>query len=441
MPFSSQITSIVIASIAGIALGAVLVTYAWSPLPKPLSTSTEFALTKSQSVPSTNRSPNTQLEVSSRSSVTENLLQAFSETSEIAAMRALLTALDRHHPETAAEFAGFFKQHPYKQQHATYWKLFFSSWGSFDPSAAVAFAQVRFKEATRANFFIASILRSSVDQDIEGTLDIARSILPKGTGNHGELALEALEKLITHDPALATRGLAQLSDPEMVMELAGNRITELSKEDLPGALAQWDSTEGEARAFLLGKIASALAETDPIAAADLITGNGHPSIAANDLASIASQYMAKDPVSAFEWIAKIPKEKFSENLLEASVSAWALADLSGARQWLATHEPAPEFDSTIAAISKTIAKTDPALGIESSAQLIHDAARSEETLFHLAMGWQEESPTEFSQWLQNTPLIPDHQKSRLAARELHVAPPATTPLSPAIKTSLDNGRL
>ena len=372
-------------------------------------------------------------------SIEELLDLAFAEQSEIQGTRYFMSALDQHNQETAGTFSAYFSKTSFLKRHFHFWRLYFSSWASFNPKAAMTYITNRFDQLALQQEFFFSVLKSWHQNSPEEALAAAGKIFMQDEGTQGELALDHIRELITKDPGKGLEYLVRMSDPEAVMEVAGFQLKSITRKNLTAALEQLASTEGEAKAYLTGQLLSAWSESDPAATANWLVQNGHPPISPGDLQAVAANYVKKDPAAAFEWIGKLPDSLYTEELLLQSASAWAAADPAGIQSWLRDHQPAAEADPVVIAVARNLAKTNPDEALVTATRLIHDPAKNQETLYDLAMTWQQAQPQAFENWLEDTPLIPAEQKQRLLAKEFQGSgqstPPTSSPAQP-----LSNGR-
>ena len=345
--------------------------------------------------------------------------KAFSEQSEIRATRHLMQALSQHRKETAPSFAAYFTAIPFSNSYFSHWRLFFSSWGTFDGPAALAYIRKRFDQPALQREFYYSVLKSWNHEMPDEALRGAGEFLVATPGTAGELATEFVRDLMESDPQKGISQMVRLNDSEAVMAMAGQQLALLAKKDLRSALERLSGAEGEPKLFLTGQLLTAWSETDPVGAGNWLAQQGHPVISPGDLNAIAANYVKVDAAAAFTWVNNLPDSLFSEQLVERTSAAWSERDPAGATAWLSKLKPGPEYDSVVVALVRTIAGENPAEALAASTSKIHDAAKAQETFFNLATEWKEKSPEEFANWLEDTKLLESEQKSRLRNREFH----------------------
>lgn len=365
--------------------------------------------------------------------------KAFSERSEIRATRLLMDALSQHRKESADVFAAYFSSIPFSKSHFNHWRLFFSSWGTFDGPAALAYIQKRFDQAALQREFYYSVMKSWNHGLPRDALDGAGEFLLSTPGPVGDLATEYVRDLLASDPDKAIMQMVRLSDPESVMEMAGEKIASLARKDVHAALKWLDSVKGDSKSFLTGRVLATWSGADPVGAATWLARQGYPMISVNDLGAIAANYVKTDVTAAFEWIHSLPDSHFSAQVLETTTTAWTKNDPVGATKWLANHNPASEYDPVVTAIVRTIARGNPAEALEASSK-IHDAAKAQETFFQVAMDWKEKQPVDFMNWLQDSNLITSEQKIRLQNREFHAAAMSGGNPAPVVREATTDGR-
>ena len=351
-----------------------------------------------------------------------------------------MSALDQHNKETAGTFSAYFSKTSFSKRHFHFWRLFFSSWATFDAKAALTYINNRFDQHALRQEFYYSVLKSWHKESPEESLAAAKKIFGLEKEIQGKLAFDHIREVIASDPAKGLEYLVRMNDPEAVMEVAGFQLKALARKDLAAALEQLSQSEGEAKNYLTGQLLSAWSETDPAATASWLTKNGHPAISQGDLQTIASNYIKKDAEAAFEWISTLPDNLYSEELLLHSAASWAASDPAGIQSWLRDHQPTAEADPVVIALAHNLAKTNPDEALVTATRLIHDPAKNQETFYHLAMEWQQAQPQAFENWLEETPLIPPDQKQRLLAKEFQGNTRPSSPTQPAQVQPLDNGR-
>lgn len=345
--------------------------------------------------------------------------QAFAESSEYKGIRCLIAALRRHRRETAPEFAAYFSALPFSRDRVQHWRLFFSSWGTFDGPSALAFIQKRFDQPELRQMFYVSVLKSW-EQGADGDrLAGAGDLLVATPGSVGDLAKEYVSNLLAKDRAKGIERMIRLSDPEAVMEMAGLQLMELTKTNLGVALERLGQVQGEAKPYLTGQLLNAWSLSDPKRAVEWFAGQGHPAISPHDLNAMAANYVKVDPTAAFAWINGLPDALYGESLLRQAAEAWAKVEPAATKTWLAEQRPTAELDPVVEALVRNFAKENPAGALETANALIYDAAKSQEVFFELAMEWKTKSPEAFASWLKSTKLVNSPQKQRLLQREFH----------------------
>lgn len=344
--------------------------------------------------------------------------QAFAESSEYKGTRCLITALGRHRRETE-QFAAYFSALPFSRDRLQHWRLFFSSWGTFDGPAALAFIRKRFDQPELRRVFYVSVLKSWEQGANGDRLAEAGDLLVATPGVAGDLAKEFVNNLLARDRAKGIERMIQLGDPEAVMEMAGLQLMDLAKGNLGVALERLGQVQEEAKPYLTGQLLNAWSLSDPKRAAEWFAAQGHPAISPGDLNAMAANYVKVDPTAAFAWINNLPDSLYGESLLRQAAAAWAKVDPAATRTWLAQQRPAAELDPVVIALVQNLSKENPASALETASTLIYDPAKSQEAFFGLAMEWKAKSPAAFANWLQSTKLVDSPQKQRLLNREFH----------------------
>jgi len=366
--------------------------------------------------------------------------QAFAEPSEYKGIRYLMAALGRHRRETAPEFAAYFSALPFSRDRVQHWRLFFSSWGTFDGPGALAFIQKRFEQPELRQVFYVSVLKSW-EQGADGDrLAEAGDLLVTTPGTVGDLAKEYVSNLLAKDRTKGIERMIRLNDPESVMEMAGLQLMELAKTNLGVALERLGQVQGEAKPFLTGQLLHAWSLSDPRRAVEWFAGQGHPAISPGDLNAMAANYVKVDPTAAFAWINGLPDALYGESLLRQAAEAWSKVDPAATRTWLAEQRPTAELDPVVEALVQNFSKENPAGALETVNALIYDPAKSQEVFFELAMEWKAKNPAAFASWLESTKLVNSPQKQRLLQREFHGDGANGAPVKPTPAAVPHDGR-
>lgn len=379
-------------------------------------------------------------QVMSSESIGSLLDKAFAEKSEILATKHLMLALSQHRKETEAAFAAYFTAIPFSKDRFNHWRLFFSSWGTFDGPAALAFIRKRFDQAALQQEFYYSVIKSWNHAMPAGVLSEAGEFLLATPGVVGGMATDHVRELLVSDPEKGIMNIVRLSDPEAVMHMAGEHAARQARKDVRAALEMLRGVESDSKPYLTGRVLATWSEADPSGAANWLAKQGYPMIAASDLNAIAVNYVKVDAAAAFGWVNSLPDGLFSGQVLEMITAAWTQNDPAGSSAWLAKHNPASEYDPAVMALVRTMAGEDPAGALEASSSKIHDEAKAQETFFHIAMQWKEKQPEEFAKWLQNNNLIGSEQKARLQNREFHAGATSGQTATQAGPGTADDGR-
>jgi hypothetical protein len=141
--------------------------------------------------------------------------------------------------------------------------------------------------------------------------------------------------LMLNDPAGAAKMVSELLPASKgrctIMDAV---ITTWAQKD-PAAVCEWaQQWTGDDRDPILGSVAGALAQVDPVAAArmaDELPAEGPERSRA--LAKIASSWAAKDPGKASEWVCQLP-EKERGGVIVNVAEVWAKVDALAAGEWV-----------------------------------------------------------------------------------------------------------
>ena len=356
------------------------------------------------------------------------LKQAFAETREIRAMALFMEAMSLLNPETLPGYRGFFSNLPLRSEQLPYWRLFYSAWGEFDGTGAIAHIKNRFEDVNAQRLMFASVATTWKNQDPAKTIEFMASFLPSDAGDNGQLALDYVKDLAKNYIDRAVAYGIRLNDPEFVMELTGQHVRNLLKEDFTAATSALETLSGDTRDFATSQFLSEWSTLEPTVAADWLSENYYSSVGLQTLSTMAANYVKTDPSAAMAWVYSLPNDASKAELIGSTVSAWASIDPASVATWLAPFSSSKELDPAVIAYTKALATSAPATALENWIPRIADPLTGEETLYHLAMNWEKENPEEFRNWANNTAALEPIQKQRLLVREFqgNSRPPNTT---------------
>ena len=165
---------------------------------------------------------------------------------------------------------------------------------------------------------------------------------------------------------------------------------------------------------VLGAIAAAAAESDPMEAAKLAVGSLPSGREQDDaIVGIVQRWVQKSPEQAAAWVAAFPGGTLRETALEALVKLWADKDLAEAGTWIDTLRSRTSRDVAVAAYVEKLAVQFPELALEWAREIQNEKLRGER-LENLAELWLHNDADAARQWIAEAPLSPA-AKSRLLA--------------------------
>ena len=181
----------------------------------------------------------------------------------------------------------------------------------------------------------------------------------------------------------------------------------------PQAALSWaqNLSDPAARNAVLPNIISAVAESDPLRAAQM-----------PDAASRARRRRARRPPSfrngrrtirrrPGRWAASFPEGKTRGQIFENLINRWAGNDPTAAASWLGSLSDGPSRDQAVSAFTNRIRSSDPSAAVQWAATIGDDNLRNSQ-MESTARAWLKTDPRNASTWISNSSL-PDDTKSRL----------------------------
>ena len=342
-----------------------------------------------------------------------------SERINYPALKPLREALSSLSSDNLSEFTKFFSLRPLRTEQVFLWGMFFSAWCEFDPSAAIAFIDGRFKDAASRNMFYAAVMDTWKDGSIDELLDFAsEKYLATSEDKRGELALEYLRSLAERDPDAAAEIAKRLNDGEFVLELVSKRITELTQQDRSAALAAIEGLEGEAHTHAAGQFMVEWAKQDPAAAAAWLVEHFTTDLGTHPITGVAAEFLKRDPRAAMLWVGSLPEGVHRGEVVAGAFAAWVQSDSNAAIEWLRESEVDALYDPAVIAVGQHLATKRPQEVMEEWVPKISDPSLGNELLYEVSLAWQRDNLRDFSQWIENTQAIPPETKQRLLTREI-----------------------
>jgi hypothetical protein len=239
----------------------------------------------------------------------------------------------------------------------------------------------------------------------EVAADWARNQLEGETRNQALLSMSA-DWASVNPSGAADCALAVLPEDRQG-EFLNSVAMQWGRQDAPAALAWGDQLPGgTARDSFLAGVASALAESSPAQAAQLVTALGSGSLQNETALTVLIEWGRHDPDSAAEWAKMFPPGHLREQALGNLVALWAQAPAASASAALRNWPEGPERDGAIRHYLDEILESNPARGVEILSAIDDEVLRREEAQ-RVAQHWLMLDPIAARQWFAQNASTPN----------------------------------
>jgi hypothetical protein len=203
-------------------------------------------------------------------------------------------------------------------------------WARSDPNAALGWV-LKGPEGTQRDRFLGSVIGGMAQREPASAAALLTN-LPPGE-EKSEAALEVVSAWAGTDPVAAGALLSDIHVPLhhslALQSLAAGRADQSVSDALAWARSL---TTPDDRRTALDAVVSRLAVTDPRQAAELVTRESDPALAADMAKSLAGLWAAVDEQAAMAWVAGLPAGALRQAALKALDDGLSLLDpLGGAR--------------------------------------------------------------------------------------------------------------
>lgn len=245
---------------------------------------------------------------------------------------------------------------------------------------------------------------------IKGALEWAMA-LPEGPAKHS-LMKQLMERW------------GQLDGPGAAVYGAELLVTTGNLQPLRDALIGWGRTDAGAaisyaqsldlgngvRRDITRDVLEQWADRDPRAAAAFMTNSDTEVGRGGTARLIADRWSQQNPRAALEWAMSLADADDQRRALEASIRNWADVDLQTAAAFAKQQPEGPAKEAMIGGVARSIARLDPAAGMEWAASITDTGLQTRAALGVIWQSAGRDSATAI-QLLQNAPLDPQVQQN------------------------------
>ena len=301
--------------------------------------------------------------------------------------------------------------------------------------------------------------------EVSGNLrDLARAVLAQELGakdpvemfswmeqalpeaSRADLYGSFFRKWASSDPVSAGKQLRQLSErasgqSALVDNMIGQVAAEWRKRDRPGAMGwlhtmpessaktlaliqasqEWAAKDPIAAADYVAKhdinlikaVASVWTQTDPVRAAEWVSGMPEGEKRDVVVASVTSQWAAVDPIKLAQWARQIPEGLVKEQVMSQLMYTWTKNNAEAASAWLQSLPAGRSRDAAVSTFGNVLDATDPDISFQ-AAETISDLSLRNHRLDTAANAWLALNPEAARSAIARSSL-PEDMKKILAA--------------------------
>ena len=282
------------------------------------------------------------------------------------ALHLLLDALHRRDPERALALA---RELATTRDQAAIYNVFFDTFARENPATAVVRLALVPAGPARENA-LRALAGAWLRTDAPAALAWAQNLPPADRAPAIESALHELA----------------LKDPLQVIELAQKNLTDPALE----------------RTLLLAL--RKITETNPAAAAGLVTLLPAGATQTSAALDIARALAAKNPATALDFIGQLPAGPAQTLALNNALTSWAAAAPAAAGQYVAALPPGPTQNAAAAHLATLLAR-EPANAL-AWAQSLPAATARDAALVSIANTWAQTDPAAATRWASTQPAGP-----------------------------------
>lgn len=269
-----------------------------------------------------------------------------------------------------------------------------------DPSGAAALVSAGSGLAmdTGAALAASGVAAAWARQDAAGAQAWVRT-LPEGLGSEAWSAVAAV--LASSDPAAAAAFAMEM--PAGASRAHGAaRVAEIWARAAPSEALTWASSLEKTEKFTAVPAAlTALAESDPAAAAGWLVRQPPGDHLPQNTAALMGTWARSEPAAAARWVAGLPAGPVQTESMQHLLYAWTASAPEQASEWLHHQPESPGRDEAAAMLSLQVSATDPEAAAL-WASFITDPARRAAELHRSLSAWLRRDHAAASAWMQES---------------------------------------
>ncbi len=278
-------------------------------------------------------------------------------------------------------------------------KLLMRSWSTFDPVAALAYANEKLDAKSERRFAVAEALAEWASRDANAALDWAKAQNEDKEGDNPLLA-GVIKGVAEKDLETAAKMFFELPPGNARWQASHHLVQKYVEQGVDSAIAWADRIPPDDlnfREVLLGQVGSMIAKKDPSRAAEwadtLAVGEARNRI----VNTVLGHWVSQAPAEASAWTAKIEDPNTRRHAMTQMANYWGVRDPVATAQWLNTFPASKDMDPVVGAFVTRISGRDPE-GAVGWAMSIIDQERKSTALRQALTAWRRVDEEAAERW-------------------------------------------
>lgn len=270
-------------------------------------------------------------------------------------------------------------------------------WAESDPKSAARFG---LPPGESQNLYLATVGSVWASTNLTEAIDWVHQ-LPPGPDQQAAALAVAAEGLRS-DPLEALRLMVTLPSSDARDELIARSCAQLASAN-PDTSIAWAKSipDNSLRELVISEMATAMGESDPVAAAQLALQSLPPGKAQDDaVVGIVQRWVQNDASAAANWVSQFPSGQLRDYAQENLVKLWADQDLTAAGKWAENLSDSGERDKALGEYIGQITVQQPQTAVL-WIDKIQDAELKDRTRLQLAQTWLSIDSPAAQTWIQS----------------------------------------
>ncbi|MFP6887271.1 MAG: hypothetical protein VB997_06890 [Opitutales bacterium] len=278
-------------------------------------------------------------------------------------------------------------------------KLLMRSWSTFDPVAALAYANEKLDAKSERRFAVAEALAEWASRDANAALDWAKA-QNEDKERDNPLLAGVIKGVAEKDLEAAAKMFFELPPGNARWQASHHLVQKYVEQGVDSAIAWADRIPPDDlnfREVLLGQVGSMIAKKDPSRAAEwadtLAVGEARNRI----VNTVLGHWVSQAPAEASTWTAKIDDPNTRRHAMTQMANYWGVRDPVATAQWLNTFPASKDMDPVVGAFVTRISGRDPE-GAVGWAMSIIDQERKSTALRQALTAWRRVDEEAAERW-------------------------------------------